>query len=70
MAEMKPGETATIAGFTDPEISNKLMEMGMLPGTAIRLNFQAPLGDPVSVNVGASHISLRLSEAASILVLR
>ncbi len=69
VAEMRPGETATIAGFDDPEISNKLMEMGFLPGTAIRLNFLAPLGDPISVSVGASHISLRLSEAASILVL-
>jgi ferrous iron transport protein A len=67
---MRPGETATIAGFDDPELANKLMEMGLLPGTAIRINFFAPLGDPVSVSAGTSTISLRLSEAACIQVLR
>ena len=35
VAEMIPGETAIIAGFSDPELSVKLLEMGFLPGTAV-----------------------------------
>ena len=71
---MKPGETAVIAGFdvpasTDRELANKLLEMGFLPGTAIRFNFQAPLGDPVCVSVGSYDVSLRRSEASTIYIL-
>lgn len=66
---MKPGETAVISGFTDEQISVKLLEMGFLPGTVIRFNFSAPLGDPVCVNISGYDISLRLDEAITISVL-
>lgn len=69
MAEMVPGETAVISGFSDDEISVKLLEMGFLPGTAIRFNFTAPLGDPVCVSVSGLDLSLRISEASSITIL-
>jgi ferrous iron transport protein A len=69
VASMKPGETAVISGFTDEQISVKLLEMGFLPGTVIRFNFSAPLGDPVCVNISGYDISLRLDEAITISVL-
>ncbi len=66
---MVPGETAVISGFSDDEISVKLLEMGFLPGTAVRFNFTAPLGDPVCVSVSGLDLSLRISEAATISIL-
>jgi ferrous iron transport protein A len=69
VATMKPGETAVISGFTDEQISVKLLEMGFLPGTVVRFNFSAPLGDPVCVNISGYDISLRLDEAITISVL-
>lgn len=66
---MIPGETAVISGFTDDEISVKLLEMGFLPGTAVRFNFTAPLGDPVCVSVSGLDLSLRISEASTITIL-
>jgi ferrous iron transport protein A len=66
---MVPGETAVISGFTDDEISVKLLEMGFLPGTAVRFNFTAPLGDPVCVSVTGLDLSLRISEASTITIL-
>ena len=66
---MKPGETAVISGFADEELSVKLLEMGFLPGTVIRFNYSAPLGDPVCVNISGYDLSLRLDEAATISVL-
>ena len=66
MADMIPGETAMITGFSDPELSVKLLEMGFLPGTAVRFNFKAPLGDPVCVSVSGYDLSLRMAEAAVI----
>lgn len=69
VADMIPGETAIIAGFSDPEFSVKLLEMGFLPGTAVRFNFAAPLGDPVCVSVSGYDLSLRIAEAAVISIL-
>ncbi|MBS1506922.1 MAG: ferrous iron transport protein A [Bacteroidetes bacterium] len=66
---MTPGETAVISGFSDDQISVKLLEMGFLPGTAVRFNFTAPLGDPVCVSVSGYDLSLRLEEASSIMIL-
>jgi ferrous iron transport protein A len=68
VAEMTPGETGVIAGFTDEHLSVKLMEMGFLPGTAIQFNFTAPLGDPVCISISGYDISLRLDEAVTISV--
>jgi ferrous iron transport protein A len=67
-AEMKPGENAVISGFNNDFIYLKLMEMGCLPGEIIRLNFRAPLGDPISYDVAGYNLSLRKSEAACILL--
>jgi ferrous iron transport protein A len=69
VAEMKPGETAIVSGFSDQELSIKLLEMGFLPGTAVRFNFTAPLGDPVCVSVSGYDLSLRRAEAAVISIL-
>jgi len=66
VADMIPGETAIISGFSDPELSVKLLEMGFLPGTAVRFNFTAPFGDPICVSVIGYDISLRVAEAAVI----
>jgi len=67
-AELKKGESGVIIGFTDNYISLKLMEMGCLPGTLITMNFRAPLGDPVSFYVAGYNLTMRMSEAASILI--
>lgn len=69
VAQMRPGEVAIVSGFTDDELSVKLMEMGCLPGTTIRFNFTAPFGDPVCVSVAGYELSLRLEEASAISIL-
>lgn len=66
VADLKPGEKGVISGFLDDFIYLKLLEMGCLPGTEIKMNFVAPLGDPVSVKVSGYNLSLRLDEAAAI----
>ncbi len=70
VAQMRPGEQAVVSGFTDDELAVKLMEMGCLPGTAVRFNFTAPFGDPVCISVAGYELSLRLAEAAAITINR
>lgn len=69
VAQMKPGEVGIIAGFTDEHLSLKLLEMGCLPGAAVRFNFSAPFGDPVCISVLGYELSLRLDEASTISIL-
>lgn len=66
---MKPGETAVVSGFTDEQLSVKLLEMGFLPGAVVRLNFCAPFGDPICVHISGFDLSLRLEEASTIIIL-
>jgi ferrous iron transport protein A len=70
VANLKPGDTGVISGFTDDVISVKLLEMGCLPGSTVRFNFTAPLGDPVCISVSGYELSLRLAEAAAITLIR
>ncbi len=67
---MAPGEVAVISGFMDEEISPKLLEMGFLPGSSVTFNFAAPLGDPICVSVSGFDLSLRMSEASTISILK
>ena len=69
VADMEPAESGIISGFNDSLIENKLLEMGLLPGTAVLFNYKAPLGDPVCITVSGLDLSLRLSEAAAINIL-
>ncbi|MBX2941061.1 MAG: ferrous iron transport protein A [Cyclobacteriaceae bacterium] len=69
VAQMVPGETAVIAGFVSQELSNKLLEMGFLPGSVVKFNFKAPFGDPICVTISGYDITLRLEEAAMISIL-
>lgn len=46
----------------------RIREMGLLPGTRIKLVRRAPLGDPLEISVRGSLLSLRKQEAASIFV--
>lgn len=69
VAQMKKGEFGIISGFSDENLSVKLMEMGCLPGATVRFNFTAPLGDPVCITVAGYELSLRLEEASTVLII-
>ena len=68
--DMRVGETGTICCLQDPEMALKLLEMGCIPGTRVRLNSKAPLGCPVTLVLGDDDytLSLRVSEAATIML--
>ena len=65
-AQLKPGEKGTVVGFTDSEISLKLLEMGVLPGHEIKFKFAAPFNGPMCFQVRGYSLSLRVKEAEAI----
>ena len=48
------------------QVSRRLMEMGLLPGTRVETIRRAPLGDPLKIRLRGYLLSLRLVDAAHI----
>ncbi|MCC7296809.1 MAG: ferrous iron transport protein A [Bacteroidia bacterium] len=65
-AELKSGERAKIIQVYEGMISQKLLEMGCIPGTEIALEFTSPAGDPIALNIDGYILGLRLDEAKQI----
>ncbi|WP_104399216.1 FeoA family protein [Vibrio penaeicida] len=61
LSDMRIGGTVTIAGLGDlsQELNKKLMVMGMLPETHIKLVRKAPMGDPLQIEVRGVVIAIR-----------
>lgn len=51
-------------------VARRLMEMGLLPGTAVKVVRVAPLGDPLELRVRSYALSIRRSEAEAVRVER
>ncbi len=68
LSTLKKGESCIIQSFTNEELQLKLMEMGCLPGELVVVSRLAPLGDPMAISVSGYLLSIRLDEAASIMV--
>lgn len=69
LSQLHLGEKAVIHSFTDEEMSLKLLEMGCTPGEKVQIRNIAPLGDPIAISVSGYLLSLRKSEASTILVI-
>lgn len=62
--ELPLGASGTVAAIDGAdEIALRLLEMGLTPGVEVRVIGQAPLGDPVELEVRGYRLSLRRSEA-------
>ena len=69
LADLALGRTATVRGVDGARaFRRRLLEMGLVPGTAIRVVTVAPLGDPLQIEVRGGQWSLRRAEAAQIAV--
>ena len=67
LSDMKPGEVGTVAAVNGTgNVKHRLVDMGVVPGTAVRVMKYAPLADPVEIKVKNFELSLRISEAQMI----
>ena len=65
--ELEPGRKARVVRVEgDAALRRRIMDMGLVPGTEVRLERSAPLADPVSFRVRGFELSLRRSEAAAV----
>ena len=69
LASLQPGETAVVDSVdTSSPAGHRLLDLGFVPETRVRVLRRAPLGDPVVYHVRGTRLCLRRSEAARIRV--
>lgn len=68
LSELKTGEKAIVKAIDDTSLGMRLMEMGLLPGEELVVEFVAPLGDPIAISVAGYQLSIRKSDAETISV--
>ena len=67
-SDLKTGQKARITaiGKGDAVYRQRLIAMGLLPGTEFLVSRLAPLGDPIEIQVRGFALSLRKGEAAMV----
>lgn len=67
LSQLPIGETAVISAVHgDRHLRRRLLELGLLPGTEVRLVRRAPFGDAIEVRLRGYSLSIRESEAAGV----
>jgi DtxR family Mn-dependent transcriptional regulator len=71
LSKLKPGERARIMQvIAKGPTRQRLLDTGLLPDIVVQVERLAPTGDPIWISLDGSHLALRKSEAASVLVAR
>ncbi|MDR3149739.1 MAG: ferrous iron transport protein A [Oscillospiraceae bacterium] len=69
LRDVKPGKTVKIVSISgERAIKRRIMDMGLVSGAEIFVRKVAPLGDPIEITVRGYELSLRKSDAESIIV--
>ena len=67
LAVLRAGERGRVqAGTMDHPVSQRLLAMGLLPGTEVGVIQVAPFGDPVEIEFQGMRLSLRRADAAAV----
>lgn len=69
LAELPVGASATVGRVLgERRLAVRLMELGLVPGTTVRVERKAPLGDPVELSIRGYGLSIRRADAERILL--
>lgn len=67
LSDLSPGGRGRVTKMGgEPDALRRLMEMGLMRGTAVEVVRRAPLGDPLEVKVRGFMLTLRRTEAEHI----
>ena len=69
LKSLNPGESGTIIMIKGKgPIKRRLMDMGLVRGSEIKVEKIAPLGDPIEVKIKDYSLTLRKEDAENILI--
>ncbi len=64
MRQMKENQKGVISAVrTGGELGQRIRDMGLIPGTEIKIQGRAPLYDPVAIRIMGFTLTLRNNEA-------
>ncbi len=64
----KTGMKVKVLEIGDSALKYRLMTMGLIPGTQVKVLRSAPLGDPIAIGIRSYNLALRREDAAKIQV--
>ena len=64
----KTGMSLRVDKVGDSELKQRLMSMGLIPGTRIKVLRSAPMGDPMAIGLRSYNLALRRADAEKIQV--
>ena len=69
LSEIEPGDKGKVVKVGGKgAVRRRILDMGVIVGSDIRVERVAPLGDPVAIKVKGYVLSLRKEEAANVFV--
>ena len=68
LKDTNPGMVVRIDEIGESELKQRLMTMGLIPGTRVEILNSAPLGDPIPLRLRSYNLALRRDDAATIKV--
>lgn len=66
LKDTKPGMVVRIDSVGESELKQRLMTMGLIPGTRVEVLNSAPLGDPIAIRLRSYNLAMRRDDAAQI----
>ena len=66
--DSEPGMTVRIDSVGESKLKNRLMTMGLIPGTRVEILRSAPMGDPIAIRLRSYNLAMRKDDAAQIQV--
>ncbi|MBE8951625.1 MAG: ferrous iron transport protein A [Quinella sp. 1Q7] len=66
LKDAKPGMVVRIDSVGESELKQRLMTMGLIPGTRVEVLNSAPLGDPIAIRLRSYNLAMRRDDAAYI----
>ena len=66
LKDAKSGMVVRIDSVGESELKQRLMTMGLIPGTRVEVLNSAPLGDPIALRLRSYNLAMRRDDAAQI----
>lgn len=69
LSELAVGQSGVVLGFEyEDNMTDRLMQLGIIEGVEIKVIRVAPSGDPIELNIAGYGLSMRKADAEIVLV--
>ena len=66
LSDTTTGMVVRIDSIGESELKQRLMTMGLIPGTRVEILNSAPMGDPIALRLRSYNLAMRKADAAQI----